>query len=131
MRGFLYAVGMLAITGCSSTTGPSAPDVVATAEVVVVSGVEVVRVTIHNDGDRAIFLKCGSFSVEGLTIEGWQPVRGQTCVPTAGGYELAADASESRDFVPPDPGQQYRGAVRFTVTGPDDAWVVYSEQFTL
>lgn len=129
-RFFIVAV-LLTCLACTSTSGPSAPDVVATAEVVLVSGDEMLRLTVSNQGDQAISVSCGSFSVEGLTIEGWQPIREQTCTQDPVPQQVPPGESASAELSMPDPGPEYRGAVRFTVSGPDDAWVVYSRIFTL
>jgi hypothetical protein len=125
-------VATLAIAGCSSPTGAAIPDVVATLQFVESGEDDRLKLTTVNLGTVAVTVGCESFTIEGLTIEGWETVIEHPCDEPASEYPLPVPPQGSHvvEFAAPAAGPQYRGAVRFSVSGPNDQWIVYSLSLT-
>lgn len=131
MTGRWIGLTILALTGCGdSVTGPDTPEVAVTVEYLESSSDPMARVTFENEGDVAVLVRCGSFSLERLTEEGWTPARGQTCITNPPDIEIPPGQSHSVEFGAPDGGPQFRGAVRFRLESDGDQWVAYSEPLT-
>lgn len=132
MTGRWIGLAILAVAGCGeSVTGPDTPDVSVSLVMVASEEVQSVRVTIENHDAETIMVRCGAFTLEGLTIEGWQPVRGQTCIGTPPWVEVGSNDSRSVEFGAPGGGNQYRGAVRFrSGESETEEWIAYSEPVT-
>lgn len=131
MRKWLF-VAALAMAGCSSPTESTIPDVVATLQLVEAGEDDRLKLTMVNLGTMAITVTCESFTIEALTIEGWETSVEYPCDEPTPEYPLQVPPQGSHivEFDAPEAGPQYRGAVRFSVSGPNDQWIVYSMSLT-
>ncbi|HRP09176.1 MAG TPA: hypothetical protein PLL69_11890 [Gemmatimonadales bacterium] len=132
MRSVLVVLGVVSVLACGDgITGPDFPDVSVSVAAISSGQERLVRITFVNHDDIAALVSCGSFTLEKLTEDGWQPARGPNCIPSQ--QSLASGESRAVELSAPEDADQFRGAVRFRVAGAPESelWVAYSDPIML